>query len=54
LVGFGLPGENAHAPDEWMSDENFRLGMRAMAVLWDEYAKREAGDGKRKVVSGKG
>ena len=40
LVGFGLPGENAHAPDEWMSDENFRLGMRAMAVLWDEYAAR--------------
>jgi len=40
LVGFGLPGENAHAPDEWMSDENFRLGMRAMAVLWDEYAEK--------------
>jgi acetylornithine deacetylase/succinyl-diaminopimelate desuccinylase-like protein len=40
LVGFGLPGENAHAPDEWMSDENFRLGMRAMAVLWDEYGGR--------------
>ena len=39
LVGFGLPGENAHAPDEWMSDENFRLGMRAMAMLWDEYGK---------------
>lgn len=38
LVGFGLPGENAHAPDEWMSVENFRLGMRAMAMLWDEYA----------------
>jgi acetylornithine deacetylase/succinyl-diaminopimelate desuccinylase-like protein len=38
LVGFGLPGENAHAPDEWMSDENFRLGMRAMATLWDEYS----------------
>lgn len=38
LVGFGLPGENAHAPDEWMSDENLRLGMRAMALLWDEYA----------------
>src|SRR6266478_3767990 len=37
LVGFGLPGENAHAPDEWMSDENFKLGMRAMATLWDEY-----------------
>jgi acetylornithine deacetylase/succinyl-diaminopimelate desuccinylase-like protein len=38
LVGFGLPGENAHAPDEWMSVENFRLGTRAMAALWDEYA----------------
>lgn len=39
LIGFGLPGENAHAPDEWMSVDNFRLGMRAMASLWDEYAK---------------
>lgn len=39
LVGFGLPGENAHAPDEWMSEENFRIGMRAMAVLWDEYGR---------------
>lgn len=41
LVGFGLPGENAHAPDEWMSEENFRIGMRAMAVFLDEYAKAE-------------
>jgi len=38
LVGFGLPGENAHAPDEWISVENFELGMRAMAALWDELA----------------
>jgi len=37
LVGFGLPGENAHAPDEWMSEDNFRKGMIAMAALWDEY-----------------
>jgi acetylornithine deacetylase/succinyl-diaminopimelate desuccinylase-like protein len=36
LVGFGLPGENAHAPDEWMAVENFEKGMRAVAVLWDE------------------
>jgi len=41
LVGFGLPGENAHAPDEWMSEENFRVGTLAMATLWDEYAKNE-------------
>jgi len=40
LVGFGLPGENAHAPDEWMSVENFRTGMVAMATLYDEYAIR--------------
>jgi acetylornithine deacetylase/succinyl-diaminopimelate desuccinylase-like protein len=40
LVGFGLPGENAHAPDEWMSEENFRIGMRAIAVFWDEYGKK--------------
>ena len=38
LVGFGLPGENAHAPDEWISVANFETGMRAMATLWDEYA----------------
>ncbi len=38
LVGFGLPGENAHAPDEWLSDENFTRGMRALASLWDEIA----------------
>jgi acetylornithine deacetylase/succinyl-diaminopimelate desuccinylase-like protein len=36
LVGFGLPGENAHAPDEWISQENFRKGMLAIAALWDE------------------
>jgi acetylornithine deacetylase/succinyl-diaminopimelate desuccinylase-like protein len=36
LVGFGLPGENAHAPNEWMSEENYFKGMRAMAALWDE------------------
>ena len=39
LMGFGLPGENAHAPDEWLSDENFTRGMRAVAMLWDELAR---------------
>ncbi len=39
LVGFGLPGENAHAPDEWLSMENFRTGMRAIATLWDELGR---------------
>ncbi len=40
LLGFGLPGENAHAPNEWMSEEAFRLGMRAVATLWEEYGQR--------------
>lgn len=40
LMGFGLPGENAHAPDEWIAEENYRLGMRAAAVLYEEYGRR--------------
>lgn len=39
LMGFGLPGENAHAPNEWISVENFRSGIRAAATLLDEYAE---------------
>jgi acetylornithine deacetylase/succinyl-diaminopimelate desuccinylase-like protein len=39
LVGFGLPGENAHAPNEWISEENFTKGMSAVATLWDEFAR---------------
>ncbi len=38
LMGFGLPGENAHAPNEWISDENFVKGMQALAIFWDEVA----------------
>ena len=34
LIGFGLPGENAHAPNEWMSVENFEKGMVAMAGMY--------------------
>ncbi len=40
LIGFGLPGENAHAPDEWISQYNFRTGMRAVALLWDELPRQ--------------
>jgi acetylornithine deacetylase/succinyl-diaminopimelate desuccinylase-like protein len=42
LMGFGLPGENAHAPDEWISEENYRQGMRAAATLLDRYASASA------------
>ncbi len=39
LLGFGLPGENAHAPDEWFSLENFEKGTMASAALLDELAR---------------
>jgi acetylornithine deacetylase/succinyl-diaminopimelate desuccinylase-like protein len=38
LMGFGLPGQNAHAPDEWMSVENYEKGTRAAALLLSELA----------------
>ena len=47
LMGFGLPGENAHAPDEWISLENFSKGLRAVATLYEELGKGGAGSGKR-------
>lgn len=34
LMGFGLPGENAHAPNEWISVENFERGMAAVARFY--------------------
>ena len=39
LMGFGLPGENAHAPNEWLSVENFRRGTLAAALLWEELGR---------------
>ncbi|HET6231751.1 MAG TPA: dipeptidase [Longimicrobiaceae bacterium] len=36
LIGFGLPGENAHAPNEWMSIDNFHRGSEAIASMYDE------------------
>jgi acetylornithine deacetylase/succinyl-diaminopimelate desuccinylase-like protein len=40
LMGFGLPGENAHAPDEWMSLENFEKGTHAAAALLEELGRQ--------------
>ena len=44
LMGFGLPGENAHAPNEWMAVDNFHGGTRAAAVLYQEYRRRHNGN----------
>jgi acetylornithine deacetylase/succinyl-diaminopimelate desuccinylase-like protein len=42
LMGFGLPGENAHAPDEWMSMANFEKGTHAAAELLTQLATHTA------------
>lgn len=42
LMGFGLPGSNMHAPNEWMSVECYEKGMRAAAILLDEVASVSA------------
>ena len=36
LLGFGLPDENAHAPDEFLSLDNFFKGMRTSAYFFHE------------------
>jgi acetylornithine deacetylase/succinyl-diaminopimelate desuccinylase-like protein len=36
LVGFSLPGSNLHAPNEWLSVENFQEGIKALAYLYQE------------------
>lgn len=40
LMGFGLPGENAHAPNEWLSVANYEKGTHAAAELLSELATR--------------
>jgi acetylornithine deacetylase/succinyl-diaminopimelate desuccinylase-like protein len=39
LMGFGLPGENAHAPNEWIGMDNLAGGIRAIATFLDEWGK---------------
>jgi acetylornithine deacetylase/succinyl-diaminopimelate desuccinylase-like protein len=39
LVGFGLPDENAHAPNERFDLSNFRRGIVSIAHLYDEVAR---------------
>ncbi|MGH9572071.1 MAG: dipeptidase [Candidatus Acidiferrales bacterium] len=38
LMGFGLPDENAHAPDEHLSLENYFGGIRAAAIFYEQLA----------------
>jgi acetylornithine deacetylase/succinyl-diaminopimelate desuccinylase-like protein len=38
LLGFGLPDENAHAPDEHIALENYFGGIKAVALFYEELA----------------
>jgi len=39
LLGFGLPDENAHAPNEKLNLDNYHRGMLSCAYLYEELSK---------------
>ena len=39
LLGFGLPDENAHAPDEFLNLNNFFGGIRTVAHFYNEFPR---------------
>lgn len=43
LLGFGLPDENAHAPNEKLNLENFHKGIVSVAYLLEEMGKGSSG-----------
>jgi acetylornithine deacetylase/succinyl-diaminopimelate desuccinylase-like protein len=43
LMGFGLPDENAHAPDEHISLENYFGGIKSAALLYERLADPRLG-----------
>ena len=38
LLGFGLPDENAHAPDEHIALENYFGGIKSIALFYEQLA----------------
>lgn len=40
LLGFGLPDENAHAPDEFLNIDNFHGGIRTSLHFLDELPRQ--------------
>ena len=36
LIGFGLPDENAHAPDEHIALENYYGGIKSVAIFYEQ------------------
>ncbi len=44
LMGFGLPDENAHAPDEHIALDHYYGGIRSVARFYEELAALEPGE----------
>ncbi len=42
LMGFGLPDQNAHSPDEKMNLKNYYRGIKSAALFMDRYAQMAA------------
>lgn len=52
LIGFGLPDENAHAPDEHINLENYFGGIKSIAFFYQELGQLEGnGTGKKKSAA---
>ncbi|MVO99334.1 dipeptidase [Paenibacillus lutrae] len=41
MMGFGLPDENLHAPNEHFDLDNFDKGLQTVTLFWDELAASE-------------
>jgi acetylornithine deacetylase/succinyl-diaminopimelate desuccinylase-like protein len=41
LMGFGLPDQNAHAPNEKMNLRNYHRGIKSAALFLEEYSQQE-------------
>jgi acetylornithine deacetylase/succinyl-diaminopimelate desuccinylase-like protein len=42
MMGFGLPDQNAHAPDEKMNLKNYHRGIKSAAYFLEEYGATRA------------
>jgi acetylornithine deacetylase/succinyl-diaminopimelate desuccinylase-like protein len=50
LMGFGLPDENSHAPNERLDLSNYQRGILAAAYLYEELARKPSPEAPRKAA----
>jgi hypothetical protein len=51
MMGFGLPDDNPHAPNEKFNLKNFELGIESLIRFLEEALKAELDSGKRGCFS---